>query len=321
MSVKRISVLCILFLLCSLALNACSQKVLQTTPLLTSTAGKARITPTFSPPPRTGSTPDTTPTRYKTRLLLSGHYRPDDLVFDPAGHLLFSDVYRGTISRLNANGSVTRIISGLAGPEGLVFLPNGTLIIAEQRTNRILAYSPQTGSLSVLRVLPGMPTGRPCKDGVDGIAFDPVTQTLIVPDSPIGTVYRMSLDGKKLVLLAAHIPRPVGAAVDAQGNIYVADECGGALWEITPAGKLTRMGGFGMLDDVAFDRHHNILVTDLKPSIHALIRARLPGGKHETLASQGFIEPQGLAVDSRDNIYVSDDYANKIVEYVPITGS
>jgi sugar lactone lactonase YvrE len=294
MSVKRTSVLCILFFLCSIALSACSQKLSPARLLPTSTAGKAHITPTFSPPLKTTSTPDTTPTRYKAHLLLSGRYRPDDLVFDPAGHLLFSDVYRGTISRLNANGSVTQLISGLAGPEGLAFLPNGTLVIAEQRTNRILAYSPQTGSLSVLRVLPGVPTGQPCKDGVDGIALDPLTQTLIIPDSPLGTVYRMSLDGKKLVLLAAHIPRPVGAAVDAQGNIY---------------------------DDVAFDHHGNVLVTDLKPSIHALIRVRLPGGKREVLASQGFIEPQGLAVDSSDNIYVSDDYADKIVEYEPISGS
>jgi sugar lactone lactonase YvrE len=321
MSVKRTSVLCILFFLCSIAFSACSQKLSPAGLLPTSTAGKAHITPTFSPPLKTTSTPDTTPTHYKARLLLSGRYRPDDLVFDPAGHLLFSDVYRGTISRLNANGSVTQLISGLAGPEGLVFLPNGTLVIAEQRTNRVLAYSPQTGSLSVLRVLPGVPTGQPCKDGVDGIALDPLTQTLIIPDSPIGTVYRMSLDGKKLVLLAAHIPRPVGAAVDVRGNIYVADECGGALWEITPAGKLTRMGGFGMLDDVAFDHHGNVLVTDLKPSIHALIRVRLPDGNREVLASQGFIEPQGLAVDSSDNIYVSDDYADKIVEYEPTSGS
>lgn len=321
MSIKRTSVLCILFFLCSIAFSACSQKLSPARLLPTSAAGKAHITPTFSPPLKATSTPDTTPTRYKARLLLSGRYRPDDLVFDPAGHLLFSDVYRGTISRLNANGSVTQLISGLAGPEGLVFLPNGTLVIAEQRTNRILAYSPQTGSLSVLRVLPGVPTGQPCKDGVDGIALDPLTQTLIIPDSPIGTVYRMSLDGKKLVLLAAHIPRPVGAAVDVRGNIYVADECGGALWEITTTGKLTRMGGFGMLDDVAFDHHGNVLVTDLKPSIHALIRVRLPGGKREVLASQGFIEPQGLAVDSSDNIYVSDDYADRIVEYEPTSGS
>src|SRR5579883_1160076 len=317
MSVKRTSVLCILFFFCSIALSACSQKLSPARLLPTSTTGKAHITPTFAPPLKSTSTPDTIPTHYKARLLLSGRYRPDDLVFDPAGHLLFSDVYRGTISRLNANGSVTQLISGLAGPEGLVFLPNGTLVIAEQRTNRILAYSPQTGSLSVLRVLPGVPTGQPCKDGVDGIALDPLTQTLIIPDSPLGTVYRMSLDGKKLVLLAAHIPRPVGAAVDAQGNIYVADECGGALWRIAPNKTTKRIGGFGMLDDVALDAYGDVLVTDLDPSIHALIRMNLATGRRETLVSRGLIEPQGLAVNSHGDLFVSDDYADLIMELKP----
>jgi DNA-binding beta-propeller fold protein YncE len=252
------------------------------------------------------------------RLLLAGKYHPDDLVFDPAGRLVFSDVTRGVVSRLNANGSVTVLVSGLAGPEGLVFLRDGRLIIAEQETNRILAFTPTTSALTVLHVLPGRPGPGACKMGVDGIALDVTTNTLIVPDSPTGNVYRMSLDGTKLSLLATHISRPVGAAVDAQGNVYVADECGGALWKITPAGKITRLGGFGMLDDVAFDHHGNLLVTDLKPSIHALIRLRHITGKREILASSGFVEPQGLVVDTRDDIYLSDDHVGKIVEYIPV---
>ena len=78
------------------------------------------------------------------------------------------------------------------------------------------------------------------------------------------------------------------------------------------------MAGFGMPDDVEIDRHGNILVVDLAPTIHALIRIRASNGKRETLASKGYIEPQGLAVDDRDTIYVSDDYANIIMEYRPV---
>jgi len=191
------------------------------------------------------------------------------------------------------------------------------MIIAEQRTNRILALAPGEKSPTVLRTLPGMPSTAPCKDGVDGIALDATTNTLIVPDSPIGNVYRMSLDGTKLMLLVSGIVRPVGAAVDAQGTVYVADECGGAVVLISPAGKTTRVGGFGMPDDVAFDHHGNLLVIDLQPAIHALVRVRQSTGVREILASTGFIEPQGLVVDSNDDIYVSDDYANKIVEFLP----
>jgi len=318
MFVKRVSAIFTTTLFCFVLLTSCAN----------STSSITTPTPTRIPPvipiasptlePTLPITPDTTPTHYTTQILLSGVGRPDDLAFDPQGHLLFSDFYNGTISRLNANGSVTRIVTGLAGPEGLVVLSNGTIIIAEQRTNRILALAPGAKSLTVLRAIPGTPGTAPCKDGIDGIALDATTNTLIVPDSPTGNVYRMSLDGKQLTLITSGIARPVGAVVDAQGTIYVADECGGAVVRITPDGRSTRISGFGKPDDVAFDHHGNLLLIDLLPSIHALIRIRQSTGKHEILASKGFIEPQGLVIDGNDNIYVSDDYANEIVEFKPV---
>ena len=267
--------------------------------------------------PTSTGTPGATPQHFKTHVLLSGRQRPDDLIFDPQGRLVFNDFYAGTISRLNADGSVTLLFSGLAGPEGLVYLPDGTLIIAEQRTNRILQIAPGTSTPSVLRVLPGTPSSLPCKDGIDNIALDPTSNTLIVPDSPTGNVYRMSLDGKTLTLLTGGIVRPVGAAIDNQGNVYIADECGGAVVRIATDGKTTRIGGFGMPDDVAFDAQGNMLVIDLKPSIHALIRLLQTTGARQTLLSKGLIEPQGLIIDQRGNIYVSDDYANTITELIP----
>jgi sugar lactone lactonase YvrE len=247
-------------------------------------------------------------------MVLQGVGRPDDLAFDRQGRLLFSDFYAGTISRVNANGSVTVLLRGIAGPEGIVVLSDGTMIVAEQRTNRILSFAPQSTSSRVLRQLPGTPSTQKCKDGVDGIAFDPTSNTLIIPDSPTGEVYRLSLDGKTLTLLASGIVRPVGAAVDNRGAIYVADECGGDLWRIASNKTKKSIGRFGMLDDVALDTHGNVLVTDLQPSIHALIRMNLATGKRETLVNNGLIEPQGLAIDAQDNIFVSDDYANLILE-------
>jgi sugar lactone lactonase YvrE len=89
----------------------------------------------------------------------------------------------------------------------------------------------------------------------------------------------------------------------------------GAIWRTTPGGKTTRMGGFGMPDDVIPDGYGNLLVIDLQPAIHALIRYNPTTGQRITLASRGFIEPQGLVIDAHGNIYVADDYANIIVEY------
>ncbi len=288
-----------------------AQKPAPTKTTTTPTTTASTPTPTGTAPPQAA------PERYNARVLLSGMDRPDDMAFDNNGHLLFSDAHNGTVNRLNENGSVTVLVRGIAAPEGLVVLSDGTLLIAEQGPNRILSMAPDAPSPKVLRQLPGTPSTANCKDGVDGIAFDAKTNKIIVPDSPTGEVYSMSLDGKTLTLLTSGIVRPVGAAVDDVGNIYVADECGGALWRLTTTGQAVRIGNFGMLDDVALDANGNVLVTDLDPRIHALIRFNPVTGRRETLASKGYIEPQGLVIDRRGNIFLSDDFANIIVEYSP----
>lgn len=307
------------YLLISCTPTTSSQQNTQETPTI-STPTKSRTAPTTihsTPTDVATTTPHLAPQHYTAHVLLVGGNRPDDLVFDRKGHLLFSNPHNGTINRLNADGSVTVLLNGLNAPEGLVVLSDGTLIIAEQGFNRILMMGPDALSPRVLRQLPGIPSTAHCKDGVDGIAFDETTNTLIIPDSPGGEVYRLSLDGKALTPLATGIVRPVGATVDVQGNIYITDECGGALWRITPAGQKTHFGNFGMLDDVSIDNNGNILVTDLDPTIHALIRFNLVTGVRETLASKGYIEPQGLVLDQRGNIFVADDFADIIVEYTP----
>lgn len=313
MVTHRTSVICTILFLCLLLLASCAAS--SSSPTATPTPGSTKPIPTPTVPTPTISS--AAPTHYTARVLLRGVGRPDDMTFDLHGHILFSDFFNGTVSRLNANGSVTVLLRGIAGPEGLIVLPDGTLILAEQRTNRILTLAPGVPSPTVLRALPGTPSAARCKDGVDGIALDPTTNSIIVPDSPTGEVYRMSLNGKTLTRLASGIVRPVGAVVDAQGNIYVADECGGTLWRIPPRGAPTHLSGFGMLDDVALDPHGNLLVTDLAGAIHSVIRVNWTTDKRETLASQGLIEPQGLLVDSHDDIFVSDDYANIIMEYIP----
>jgi len=118
--------------------------------------------------------------RYTSHLLLRGVVRPDDLAFDQQGRLLFSDEIDGTISRLNADGSVTILLVDRVGPKGLVVKQGGTMIFPVQDTSRIVSLAPGASTPSVLRVLPGTPSNAP--HGVDGIAFDPTTDTLIVPE-------------------------------------------------------------------------------------------------------------------------------------------
>ena len=201
-------ILCASIVLFLMFLSSCSQSPSPSASQPTKTATPtptATIPPTPTPTatPHPSSTPASAPARYTARLILQGTARPDDLVFDPQGRLLLSDAKNGTIERVNADGSLTRILTDPAIPEGLVSLQDGTLIFAEQTTNRILSLAPGSSTPTVLRNLPGTPSTASCKDGVDGIVFDPTNSTLIIPDSPTGNVYRMSLDGKAFTLLAS----------------------------------------------------------------------------------------------------------------------
>src|SRR5215831_21202751 len=107
MFVKRVSAIFTALLFCFVLFTSCTNSTPAPSP--TSTRATAIIpiaTPTLDP--TLTSTPDTTPTRYTSQVLLSGVGRPDDLAFDREGRLLFSDFYNGTVSRLNTDGSVTR---------------------------------------------------------------------------------------------------------------------------------------------------------------------------------------------------------------------
>lgn len=317
MFARRTSVIYTSIFFCCILLASCGGSATPSATTTPTASPTRAATPTPTATPTATKTTSVTPQHYTSHTLFRGSARPDDLAFDQAGHLLFGDFYNGTISRINGDGSVTVIARGLAGPEGFTVLANGTMIIAEQSKHRIVSLALGATSVRVLRALPGTPSTARCKDGVDGTAYDATTNTLIVPDSPIGNVYRMSLDGRTLTLLTSGMVRPVGGVVDAQGNIYIADECGGAVWKIAPGGHVQRIGGFSMPDDVALDSHGNLYVIDLDPAIHALIRLNMATGERQTLASQGYIEPQGLVIDKNDNIFVSDDFANIIVEYTP----
>src|SRR5205085_2134831 len=107
--------------------------------------------------------PDTTPQHYTSHVYFQGKANPDDLAFDPQGHVVFSDGVHGTVERINADGSATVLVKGLARPEGVVVLSDNTIIIAEQKTNRILSLAPGATSATVLRTLPGKVSSAPCK--------------------------------------------------------------------------------------------------------------------------------------------------------------
>jgi sugar lactone lactonase YvrE len=237
------------------------------------------------------------------QVLLSNRPAPDDLAFDQQGRLLFSDINTGSVFALNGDGSVQTIAGGLSEPEGIVVQADGRILVAEQGRNRIVAIDPQSHAIAVWRTF----TNRTSYAGIDGIgpilpAKDANGQPLlnagdvVVPDSPNGIVWLVSPDGQSASQLASGMTRPVGAARDAAGRILVADE-GGALWRLDPARD--RLTTLPTPDDVVVTQDGHLFVNTLGDNaIH-----ELDAQGHQVRVLAGIAQPQGIALDTAENLY------------------
>lgn len=283
---------CAIVTTCIAGLAGCQQASGAPTPRVSATPTPTR-TPLAECPLRTAAT--------GPQVLLQNLPAPDDLAFDNDGRLLFSDINAGTVSMLNADGSVERIAGGLASPEGIVVLGDGRILVAEQRRNRVVAIDPQSHVVSLWRAFPN----RTGKDGIDGIGPILSSGEVVVPDSPNGVVWRVGPDGGTATQIAAGLARPAGAGVDASGRIFVADE-GGAVWVLDPTRR--RFATLPTPDDVLVGRGGRIFVNTLGDNaIH-----EFDAQGHQVGVVTGIQQPQGIALDGADNLYYTEFNTGRI---------
>ncbi len=276
------------------------------TPLLPSSSTPIP-SPAASPTPLSIASSLPTP---RLVVLAQNQPGPDDLVLAPDGTIYFSDVGDQTVKHLDRAGHVTVVLSKVQEPEGLVFLPDGSLIIAEQGRNRLLRYDFNTKQLTTFLPL----SNRTGAMGVDGIVFDSKTRTLIVPDSPNDTLLRVSTDGQQVRTLARGLVRPTGAAIAADGSILVADENGGDIRRVpATGGPPARVARMPVPDDVVVDAAGNIYVNTLNEGAIHRIDART--GKDE-IFWQGLKEPQGIMLDADGNLIVAEAGSQRIIKIV-----
>jgi trimeric autotransporter adhesin len=203
---------------------------------------------------------------------------------------------------------------GLAGqaslgqPSALAFDTQGNLYIAETFNDRVRKVNASDGKIST--VAGGNGTGSKGDGG-------PAT--------------------------AAQLHCPSGVAVDAQGNIYIADRDNHRVRRVAASdGLITTVAGTGTagfggdggdakdarLDTpytVAVDRQGNLYISDT--SNHRVRKVNASDGKINTVAGTGAIgsagdggpataaqlnEPEQVAFDAQGNFYIADTFNNKI---------
>lgn len=127
---------------------------------------------------------------------------------------------------------------------------------------------------------------------------------------------------------------PAGLAVDASGNVFVADQGNNLIRKITPAGVVTSPVGelvasqidstgnyatFNRPSALAFDASGNFYVAD--PSNFAIRKVITSSGAVSTIIgnktrTKALISPTGICIDPKGNIIIAD-YSGRILEITP----
>jgi len=146
---------------------------------------------------------------------------------------------------------------------------------------------------------------------IDGITFT-VTQA--------GDSYQAA--NTQVSLIPSGLSQPSAVAVDAGGNVYVADSANADVVEWSPASNTSSplpIYGLHSPTGVAVDQAGNVYVAD--PDYNQVLEWSPATGNTTTVPISGLDYPMGVAVDQAGNVYVADSWSDQVLEWSPATGN
>jgi sugar lactone lactonase YvrE len=286
---------------------------------------------------------------------------PNGVVTDVLGNIYVADTYNNLIRKVTPEGVVTifagKNIGGASNgkgtsasfnyPRGLAFDSAGNFYIVDSNNNLIRKITPD-GTVSTFagNGSSGAANGTALQASFSsptGIALDE-NGNIFIGDTENNMIRKITPEGVVSTLAgsggygadngdgaSATFLRPEGLAVDADGNVYVADTYNHMIRKITPAGVVSTFAGssaqgskngkgsdasFNYPSSVTIDNYGNLYVADKNNSSIRMITAdgtvtTIAGnGGAETIdgigTTAGFRAPAGVYADSYGNLYVTD---------------
>lgn len=122
--------------------------------------------------------------------------------------------------------------------------------------------------------------------------------------------------GSPATVIGPSVGPLIGTAVDAGGDVFVADVDHSRVLETTPAGVQTTVPFAGLVAPagVAVDSSNDVFVVDRSTG---RVVERSPGGVQTTWGFTGLSGPSALAVDAAGDVFVADSQNNRVVEMTP----
>jgi sugar lactone lactonase YvrE len=307
---------------------------------------------------------------------------PNNMVVLSSNVILVADTNNQRIRQFTLGGNITTAFgngtlaftgdggpaaaAALSFPRGIALASSGKIYIADQNANRVRQISG-----GIITTIAG--GGLPGDGGPAASAFLNFPESLAI--SPSGNLYICDVVNHRIRLFnaatgtvsnfagngtnsfggdggpatSASLDVPLGVALDAAGNLYIADQFNNRIRMVNKSGVISTVAGNGVAAysgdggpatsaalsvpaGVVVDSAGNVLVADMGNQV---VRKFAPGGNISTVAGTGkkgftgdggpatsaqLSQPRAVAIDSGGNIFIADMGNNRVRRVDAVTG-